>query len=138
MTFLSRFYYAVWEAKCTVTYTDGVENEEIFADQVTENIPVGAATPEFNGTPKRDGYVFTGWTPEVAKTVTDDAVYTAEWKKLASPEEPSKPADENKDDIDSPKTGDDSNAALWFALLSASGAGMLAAAAYGRKRKYSK
>ena len=132
------FYYAVWEAKCTVTYTDGVENEEIFADQVTENIPVGTATPEFNGTPKRDGYVFTGWTPEVAKTVTGDAVYTAEWKKLASPEEPSKPADENKDDTDSPKTGDDSNAALWFAMLSASGAGMLAAAAYGRKRKYSK
>ena len=74
----------------------------------------------------------------MAKTVTGDAVYTAEWKKLASPEEPSKPADENKDDTDSPKTGDDSNAALWFALLSASGAGMLAAAAYGRKRKYSK
>ena len=126
------------EEKYTVTYTDGVENEEIFADQVTENILSGTATPEFNGTPKRDGYEFTGWTPEVAKTVTGDAVYTAEWKKLASPEEPSKPADENKDDTDSPKTRDDSNAALWFALLSASGAGMLAAAAYGRKRKYSK
>ena len=147
----SAVYTAVWsedangngvaddnEEKYTVTYTDGVENEEIFADQVTENILSGTATPEFNGTPKRDGYEFTGWTPEVAKTVTGDAVYTAEWKKLASPEEPSKPADENKDDTDSPKTGDDSNAALWFALLSASGAGMLAAAAYGRKRKYSK
>ena len=65
----------------TVTYTDGVEGEEIFADQVytvKENDP----TPAFEGgTPIRQGYTFLGWEPEVAATVTGNATYTAQWKK---------------------------------------------------------
>ena len=126
------------EKKYTVTYTDGVENEEIFADQVTENILSGTATPEFNGTPKRDGYEFTGWTPEVAETVTGDAVYTAEWKKLVSSENPSKPTDENNGGTNAPETGDNSNMALWFALLFVSGTGLFGVTVYNRKKKYSK
>ncbi len=65
--------------KFTVTYTDGVENEEVFADQtytVKENDP----TPAFDGTPTREGYVFLGWEPEVAETVTGDATYVATWE----------------------------------------------------------
>ena len=67
--------------KYTVTYTDGVDNEEIFKDQ-TYTVESGKATPAFNGTPTRDGYKFTGWSPAVADTVTGNATYTAQWEKL--------------------------------------------------------
>ena len=40
----------------------------------------GTATPAFNGTPTRTGYIFGGWDPEVAETVTGNAIYTATWK----------------------------------------------------------
>ena len=63
----------------TVTYTDGVENEEVFADQVY-TVKEGDATPAFDGTPAREGYVFLGWEPEVAETVTGDATYVATWE----------------------------------------------------------
>ena len=68
------------EEKYIVTYTDGVDNEEVFADLVNGNLLSGTATPAFNGTPTRDGYVFTGWEPEVADTVTGNATYVAQWK----------------------------------------------------------
>ena len=64
----------------TVTYTDGVENEEVFADQVY-TVKEGDATPAFDGTPAREGYVFLGWEPKVAETVTANATYTAKWEE---------------------------------------------------------
>ena len=67
------------ETKYTVTYTDGVDGEEVFADQVYGNLLSGVATPAFEGTPTRTGYVFKGWTPEVAATVTGNATYVARW-----------------------------------------------------------
>ena len=70
------------EEKYTVSYTDGVENEEIFADQVYGNLLSGTATPAFNGTPTRAGYKFLGWEPTVAETVTESATYVAQWEKL--------------------------------------------------------
>ena len=63
----------------TVTYTDGVEDEEVFADEVHENLSSGVDTPAFKGTPKREGYVFKGWNPAVAEKVTGDATYAATW-----------------------------------------------------------
>ena len=63
----------------TVTYTDGVENEEVFADQVYSDLRKDSTTPAFNGTPTRTGYTFAGWEPEVAETVTANATYTAKW-----------------------------------------------------------
>ena len=83
-------YTAQWEKLTpaetfTVTYTDGVDNEEIFKDQVY-TVEFGKATPAFNGTPARDGYKFTGWTPTVADTVTRNATYTAQWEKLTPAE----------------------------------------------------
>ena len=77
----------------TVTYTDGVENEEVFADQVYSDLRKDSATPAFNGTPTRTGYTFAGWDPEVAETVTANATYTAKWTPV-KPEAPS--ADELK------------------------------------------
>lgn len=64
----------------TVTYTDGVEDAELFADQ-SYTVSNGAATPAFEGTPQREGYRFDGWTPALAEKVYADAVYTAKWVK---------------------------------------------------------
>lgn len=63
----------------TVTYTDGV-NGEAFANQ-SYTVKSGEATPAFDGTPAREGYVFLGWEPEVAETVTGNATYTAKWEE---------------------------------------------------------
>lgn len=80
----------IFEVKCevtpptdtfTVTYTDGVENEEVFADQVYSDLRKDSTTPAFNGTPTRTGYTFAGWEPEVAATVTQTVTYVAKWEK---------------------------------------------------------
>lgn len=66
--------------KFSVTYTDGIGGTS-FADEVTSDLRRGTPTPAFTGgTPTRSGYTFTGWEPSVAATVTDNAVYTAQWK----------------------------------------------------------
>ena len=75
-----------FNVKCellTVTYTDGVKGEEVFADVVYKDIPYGTSTPAF-GTkdPTREGYKFVGWEPEVAETVTENVTYTAKWEEL--------------------------------------------------------
>ena len=101
--------------KYTVTYTDGVDGEEIFKDQ-TYTVEADKATPAFNGTPTRDGYTFAGWKPAVAATVTGNATYEATWKSNTTTTTPS----DNKPstgETTSPKTGDTSNIVLWAALL---------------------
>lgn len=70
---------AKWTPTYTVTYTDGVEGEEIFEDQ-THTLREGAETPAFDGTPTREGYTFEGWDKTIADTVTADVTYTAQWK----------------------------------------------------------
>lgn len=76
-------FAVVWTVPATyaVTYTDGVDDAEVFADQVTDGLHYGDDTPAFNGTPTRSGYTFTGWKPEVTETVTGDATYVAQWEK---------------------------------------------------------
>ncbi len=91
--------YAVWaedknkngtpdydETKHTVTYTDGAE-QAAFKDRVYSDLLEGMDTPEFGGTPSREGFEFAGWMPEVAETVTGEATYTAQWKKAEEPVE---------------------------------------------------
>ena len=74
----------------TVTYTDGVDNEEVFKDQVYK-VAKDSATPGFDGdTPTRSGYTFMGWSPTVAETVTADVTYIARWKRNGG-HHPSKP-----------------------------------------------
>ena len=121
-------YTAQWEKLTpaetfTVTYTDGVDNEEIFKDQVY-TVEFGKATPAFNGTPTRKGYTFAGWKPAVAATVTSNATYEASWKSDSATTTPSdnKPStgettSPKSGDTTSPKTGDNSNIVLWAALL---------------------
>ena len=77
----SVFTFTAATATYTVTYTDGVKDEEVFKDQVIDNLTFGSATPDFNGKPERTGYTFTGWNPEVAETVSGDVTYTAQWTK---------------------------------------------------------
>ncbi|MBS5550440.1 MAG: hypothetical protein KHX40_14810, partial [Oscillospiraceae bacterium] len=63
------------DAKYTVTYTDGVDGEAVFADQKYEGLFAGTDTPAFNmtgitadknGNPARQDYVFVSWNPTVA------------------------------------------------------------------------
>ena len=74
----------------TVTYTDGVDGEEVFADQVYSGLRKDSETPAFNGTPNREGYTFAGWEPEVTETVTETVTYVAKW----TPVEPKAPTAE--------------------------------------------
>lgn len=119
--------------KYTVTYTDGVDNEEIFKDQ-TYTVESGKATPAFNGTPTRKGYTFIGWKPAVAATVTGNATYEATWKSDSATTTPS----DNKPstgETTSPKTGDTSNIVLWAALLFVSYGALAGTLVIDKKKK---
>ena len=133
-------YTAQWEKltpaeKYTVTYTDGVDGEEVFKDQ-TYTVEAGKATPAFNGTPTRKGYTFTGWKPAVAATVTGNATYEATWKSDSATTTPS----DNKPgtgETTSPKTGDTSNMLLWFALLFVSGGVLTGVTVFDKRKRHS-
>lgn len=119
--------------KYAVTYTDGVDGEEIFKDQ-TYTVESGKATPAFNGTPTRKGYTFAGWKPAVAATVTSNATYEATWKSDSATTTPS----DNKPstgETTSPKTGDTSNIVLWAALLLVSCGALTGTLVIGKKKK---
>lgn len=66
--------------KFTVTYTDGVDDEVIFEDDVHSNLKEGSATPKFTKTLSRKNYTFVDWSPSVAETVTENVTYVAQWK----------------------------------------------------------
>ena len=110
------------EEKYTVTYTDGVDGEEIFKDQVYEGLLEGEATPKFDGkNPTRKGYTFVGWKPEVAEKVTATVTYVAQWKKL-----------------DAVQTGDSMNLTVWFCLLGVAGMGFVSAVVLAKKKQDNK
>ncbi len=73
-----------------VTYEDGVEDDEVFETQVYPDLKLGEDTPEFDGTPVRDGYTFVGWDKEISETVTGDVTYVAVWEpvKTVTPRPP--------------------------------------------------
>lgn len=123
--------YAQWEEIITYTviYTDGVDNAVIFRDQVYSGLEAGDPTPGFVGDPVRRGYKFAGWNPSVSKTVTGDVVYTATWEKTGSGiYNPGK----------GPKTGDESELALWTVLMLSAGAAAAGVVIYGRKKQSGK
>ena len=85
-------YVAVWTKLWTVTYTDGVDGEVIFADQ-SHTVRDGEKTPAYVGAPfAREGFLFKGWSPALAETVTADVTYVAVWTEnntgLSVPNEP--------------------------------------------------
>ena len=148
------------ETKYTVRYTDGVDEEVIFADQVYGNLLSGVDTPAFKGTPTREGYVFKGWKPAVAEKVTGDVTYVAVWEKAKDNNGDTKPGDTKPGNTKpgntkpgntkpntttnsstkagtsarSPKTSDTANLALWMALLVVSGGSMV----INKKKKYNR
>ena len=65
-----------------VTYKDGC-NGTAFKEQ-RHVVESGAATPAFDGQPYREGFIFDGWTPAVAETVSDNVTYTAKWADRAA------------------------------------------------------
>lgn len=70
----------------TVTYTDGVDGAEVFADDEHNNVAYGSTIPAFkDGTPTRAGYNFNGWTSSVEGVTPSSAMpasnvtFTATW-----------------------------------------------------------
>ncbi|MFR2204066.1 MAG: sortase B protein-sorting domain-containing protein, partial [Christensenellaceae bacterium] len=119
----------------------------IFADQVYSDLLSGTATPAFEGTPTREGYVFKGWTPAVAETVTDDATYTAVWEKSSSSNKSGGTTNssntskssgsgtsKSNTSVSSPKTGDESNITLWIVLFAFSGIALAGVLVYKRRK----
>ena len=45
----------------------------------SDTVDYGATTPAYSGTPSYAGFIFAGWSPAVADTVTADVTYTAQW-----------------------------------------------------------
>lgn len=117
-------YTAQWERvdeTFTVKYNDNVKGKA-FKEQVYEDLKYNEETPDFNGTPKRSGYTFTGWKPVVADRVTKDVVYYAQWKSSSG-----------KDNV--PKTGDGQIVMILGSVLLFSFCGATAVYAFDRKRK---
>ncbi|MBR0406217.1 MAG: hypothetical protein IJI68_13610 [Eggerthellaceae bacterium] len=88
-----------WGGDLKVTYTDGVDDELVFPDDVHEHLSKGSKTPSFeiaeNYDGKRYGYSFAGWLDDegrqwpydsekgyapVAEKVEKDVVYAAQWE----------------------------------------------------------
>ena len=65
----------------TVTYTDGVDGEEVFKDVVFTDVLVNLPVPSFGANPERKNYIFNGWAPELKSDdkVTADITYVAQW-----------------------------------------------------------
>lgn len=66
----------------TVTYKPGTQGA--FTEQTKTGLDYGTATPEFEcgptGPTGKPGYTFAEWEPSVAKEVTSNAEYEAQWK----------------------------------------------------------
>lgn len=89
--------YAKWEKieipviEYTVTYEDGVGGS-VFAIEIY-TVNEGDSTPSFSNNPVREGYTFTGWSPAVSDTVTENVIYVAQWKRNDKPVDPIDPVD---------------------------------------------
>ena len=96
----------------------------------------------------RNNYTFTGWNtqadgkgtaykPGDSFTLTDkDTVLYAQWSKNSG--SAGTGTNGTAKPTDSPKTGDNSNLALWFALLFVSGGAAIGTAVVSRKKKYNR
>ena len=62
----------------TVTYKPGTQGA--FTEQTKTGLDYGTTTPAFEGnTTEKPGYTFAGWQPSVARKVTSNAEYVAQW-----------------------------------------------------------
>ncbi|MBQ8620728.1 MAG: InlB B-repeat-containing protein [Oscillospiraceae bacterium] len=71
--------------KYTITFSDGVDGEEIFADTNAHLLPGDKVLSGYAGTPVRTGYTFAGWVDADGNVVTDETLvngnttYYATW-----------------------------------------------------------
>ena len=65
----------------TVTFSPGTQGT--FTEQVFTNILYGTTTPAFVGTPTgNEGWIFSGWSSDVATIVTANTTYVAQWEEI--------------------------------------------------------
>ena len=145
----------------TVTYLNGV-GENGGKVLLSETVPYGTQTPQVDA-PRRSGYLFAGWMPEIAETVTENVTYIAQWKPAPSDPTPSEPTPPEPDPEPAepedpglelgedgtplhgipgdpaapPRTGDEMHTALWALLALGALAGIFVLLA-GRKRRTAK
>ena len=105
----------VFNVKCsdedetfTVTYLDGFSGTYA----TYPNLKYGDATP-VPANPYRYGYIFLGWEPSVAPTVTGDARYVAQWGYIGPQYPNPTPVQPVQPGIRPPQTGD---MPLWYAI----------------------
>ena len=92
----------------TVTYFDGFSGTYA----TYPNLKYGDATPA-PANPYRSGYIFLGWEPSVAPTVTSDARYVAQWGYIGPQYPNPTPVQPVQPGILPPQTGD---MPLWYAI----------------------
>ncbi len=92
----------------TVTYLDGFSGTYA----TYPNLKYGDATP-VPANPYRYGYIFLGWEPSVAPTVTGDARYVAQWGYIGPQYPNPTPVQPVQPGIRPPQTGD---MPLWYAI----------------------
>lgn len=131
------------ESQGKLTYNANGGKGDSFSAPGTAEGKVTVAENRF----KRNNYTFTGWNtqadgkgtaykPGDTFTLTgNDTVLYAQWSKISG--SAGTGTSETAKPTDSPKTGDNSSLALWFALLLANGGAVTATTIYGRKNKRS-
>ncbi|MBS7336218.1 MAG: InlB B-repeat-containing protein, partial [Eubacteriales bacterium] len=92
----------------TVTYLDGFSGTYA----TYPNLKYGDATP-VPANPYRSGYIFLGWEPSVAPTVTGDEKYVAQWGYIGPQYPNPTPVQPVQPGILPPQTGD---MPLWYAI----------------------
>ena len=94
-------------------------------DKVYSKLVSGDETPIFGEIPQRTGYTFIGWSPDVSKTVTDNTVYVAQWKKNSvTVSAETQPLSPNSTAEKTLKTGYESNIKILLTLTVVAAAGI--------------
>ena len=131
------------ESQGKLTYNANGGKGDSFSAPGTAEGKVTVAENRF----KRNNYTFTGWNtqadgkgtaykPGDTFTLTgNNTVLYAQWSKISG--SAGTGTSGTAKPTDSPKTGDNSSLALWFALLLANGGAVTATTIYGRKNKRS-
>ena len=123
----------VEKAAANLQTGDKIDFQSVSEDAVV-NLPEGVEVTNSTG----KNMNINGTTVEAGETITVEKEST-DPEEQPEPSEPETPAEPPKDtDTSSPQTGDDSNIALWIAVMLAAGAVLTGTAVYSRKRKYSK
>lgn len=112
-----------------VTYTNDVEgsNKSLYAEGYKDNVFTTTTTGEW--TTNADG--------KITRTVTKTCKYCGYEEEVTEYRVTYYYSNGTAKPTDSPKTGDNSSLALWFALLLANGGAVTATTIYGRKNKRS-